>query len=301
MLSRPAVLVLAASGALACLYERPLVYRRDGAAVSTFGYTGESGPLGWAHLAPANGACFNGTHQSPIVIDTRSTPKLPAAPPLTIPDVAEGGALLENLGATLEVVVNGTLKLDNTDYAMAQFHFHTPSEHRIDEEYYPLEMHMVFKSTTGGVAVIGVPFEISDDNKSTALLDSVFHHLDNATVAGSEAHTGELKFAEVIGAVQNGPLYSYSGSLTTPPCTQGVSWMVLGTPLAIDVKTYKAVKKVMKFNARFTQNTPGEVNLAEYSAENQSESNPPNAASASSVYSLAMTLMSIASLAWISL
>ena len=131
MLFRSAIGVslAAASGALACIYERGYtgvkgVFRRDGAAA--FGYTGESGPLGWAHLSPENSACYNGTHQSPIVIDTKSTPKLSAAPAVTIADVPEGGAVLENLGATLEVVVNGTLKLENTDYAMAQFHFYTP-------------------------------------------------------------------------------------------------------------------------------------------------------------------------------
>ncbi|KZV81397.1 carbonic anhydrase [Exidia glandulosa HHB12029] len=250
------------------------IYRRDehGVAVSTFSYTGTTGPLGWAHLAPSNGLCSNGTNQSPIAISSSSTPTLSgsALPVVTIPEVSAGEALLENLGSTLEVVVNGTLKLDGVDeeYKMAQFHFHTPSEHRIDEEYFPLEMHMVFKSASGGVAVIGVPFDLSDSGNSTSLLTTVFAPIASVASPGSEAPiSAALNFDDILSAVQKGPLYSYSGSLTTPPCTQGVKWMVLGQPLDIDVKTYKAVKGVLKFNSRYTQNAPGEVNLVQYAGD----------------------------------
>lgn len=113
--------------------------------VSSFGYTNLKGPFNWYGLNKAtNGACAKGKMQSPINIDTSiglATEKVV----LNIPDVPN--AKFENLGTNVEVVVNGTLHVGQKEYILEQFHFHTPSEHRIFEEFYPMEVHFVFQAS----------------------------------------------------------------------------------------------------------------------------------------------------------
>lgn len=117
--------------------------------VSTWGYDGLNGPLNWYGLnETANYACDKGSHQSPIVIDsTVSVVHGSTVTTFSVPDYP-CGAEFENLGTNVEVVVNGTLvdATSDTSFELAQFHFHTPSEHRIGDEFYPMEMHWVFES-----------------------------------------------------------------------------------------------------------------------------------------------------------
>ena len=127
-----------------------LIKRTSGKELPKFGYTGERGPLGWWNLNVANNsACSHGTQQSPINIDDNAPTTLldtpEKKPKLNYPSVPN--AKFENLGTTVEVEAEGELTLPDEEgtYELAQFHFHTPSEHRLFEEYYTLEMHMVHK------------------------------------------------------------------------------------------------------------------------------------------------------------
>ncbi len=126
------------------------LFPRD--AHGSFGFNSDNGPISWYGLNKSkNYACALGTKQSPINI----TPGLRGLNTVwgssinfTV-EAYPNGAWLENLGTTLEVNANGTLDRDGTTYKLAQFHFHTPSEHRIESEYYPMEVHFVFNTTTG--------------------------------------------------------------------------------------------------------------------------------------------------------
>ena len=141
---------LGASASASCLHgtdlePRQYFNKRSGekvVKVANFGYTGLQGPLNWAGLSSANTECNRGKNQSPINIVSSKVEKLKAGTmKLQIPTVT---AELENLGATVEVVMEGknaTLTVEGKTYSLKQFHFHTPSEHRINEEYFPLEMH----------------------------------------------------------------------------------------------------------------------------------------------------------------
>ncbi|OCL04901.1 carbonic anhydrase [Glonium stellatum] len=253
-----------------CLHGTSHLLRRttpDGrVAVSKFGYTESEGPLHWAGLSTNNSACAMGTTQSPINIDS-SIPTAIYAPKVSIPSVQS--AEFENLGSTVEVVVNGTATFNGTNYALKQFHFHTPSEHRINEEYFPLEMHMVHQATDNSsrIAVLTALFQLSANGSTTDLITNVTKNLAEITTPGTVTETGPLDFTSLITKLTTTPLLQYTGSLTTPPCAEGVLFLIMRQPLPLNVATYNALKSVIKFNSRYTQNKPGQQNLLVLAAE----------------------------------
>ncbi|ESK88014.1 carbonic anhydrase [Moniliophthora roreri MCA 2997] len=249
-----------------CLYGTSLLPRQvesGRATVSSFEYNGEKGPIGWAGLSPDNSACHLGRNQSPIALNG-SIPEASSPVNVSFPTVDE--AVIENIGSTLDVVVNGTTTFEGKSYAHQQFHFHTPSEHHIEGEYFPLEMHMVHEASDGSFLVLGLLFELTEDASTTDLLSSVIERLDEASEPGAVSSTGPLDFTELSSVMQTKPLFQYSGSLTTPPCREGINFLIAKEPLPLNVKTYKALKKVMGFNARYVQNTLGSINLLEMAA-----------------------------------
>lgn len=92
-------------------------------------------------------------------------------------------------------------------------------------------------------------------------LSGVFANIDQVAEPGSAAATTALDFANLKAHVEGSTIWQYSGSLTTPSCDEDVAWNVVENPVFISPTMYRAVKSVVKFNSRFTQNEPGEVNL----------------------------------------
>ncbi|KAF2834328.1 carbonic anhydrase [Patellaria atrata CBS 101060] len=247
-----------------CLHATSQLRRRltpeGGVEVSNFGYTNRQGPLNWANLAPENEACSTSKVQSPINLD-ETIPLAASAPVVRIENVES--AEFENLGTTIETIVNGTTTFEGADFALQQFHLHTPSEHRINEEYFPLEMHMVHEAAdgSGGLVVLAVLFQLSEDGSTTNLLTGVTQNLEEIEIPGRITETGPLDFAPLIDHLQTKPLVQYTGSLTTPPCAEGLTFLVTQEPLPIDVATFNKIKKVVKFNSRYTQNALDEGNF----------------------------------------
>lgn len=144
-----AILPLIASATASCLHGTSLLPRSaDGTVdINSFNYTNTGGPLTWYGLDEKNSACSKGKHQSPIDIVTQDI-DYAAANSISFNVPSTDNAKFENLGSGLEVVLtNGTLVTSTSSYKLAQFHFHTPSEHRINEEYYPMEVHFVFENS----------------------------------------------------------------------------------------------------------------------------------------------------------
>ncbi|KAK2773308.1 carbonic anhydrase [Colletotrichum kahawae] len=248
------------------------------------------GPLNWHGRNNASSKCATGTHQSPINLNDTSATLVPGASLGFDVPAHPDGAVFENLGSTLEVVAeNGTLTRDGRVYALKQFHFHTPSEHRVESEYFPMEVHFVFEadeeankskfifrsfllffsslvslSTGPAASVVGFLIEV-DNAAPSPFLANVFAHLDEVAEPGSHAETQALDFCELKDLLARSDVYQYSGSLTTPPCTEGIAWNVVAEPLTVDDVTFRAAKRVMKFNSRYTQNVPGQKNLLDHS------------------------------------
>lgn len=130
-----------------CNYGTSQFPREHNVPVGTFGYNGLDGPLNWFGLnESANSLCATGRRQSPIDLDTTIMKEPGSMFPFKVQDYPQGSTF-ENLGTTVEVPANGTLHIKDKVYKLAQFHYHTPSEHRIELEYFPMEMHMVFEAT----------------------------------------------------------------------------------------------------------------------------------------------------------
>ncbi|WYZ40596.1 hypothetical protein EsH8_IV_000937 [Colletotrichum jinshuiense] len=257
------------------LYARShgLATRDGGVEIAKFGYNDLLGPLNWHGHNNQSSKCATGSQQSPINLNDTSATVVPGASlGFDLPALPDG-AEFENLGSTLEIVAqNGTLTRHGRKFHLKQFHFHTPSEHRVDSEYFPMEVHFVFeadaeqlKNSTGpSNSVLGFLIEV-DNSAPSPFLANVFAHLDEVAEPGSHSETQALDFDELKSLLEESDVYQYDGSLTTPPCTEGIAWNVVAEPLRVDDVTYRAAKKVMKFNSRYTQNVPGHTNLLDHS------------------------------------
>lgn len=143
-------------------------------------------------------------------------------------------------------------------------------------------------------------FQLSEDGTTTELLTAVTEKLSEIATPGTVTETGPLDFAPIIKHLETTPLFQYQGSLTTPPCAEGLTFLVTKEPLPLNVKTYNAIKSVVKFNSRYTQNSLGEENLvgvgSKALAAASSQADPaapgaPGAVPAGGVYFLTISLI----------
>ncbi|TFL02089.1 alpha carbonic anhydrase [Pterulicium gracile] len=252
------LLPLVATVSASCIHGTTFHRRSSNVPVADYSFTGPTGPLKWATLKPEYALCATGKRQSPINIDsTISVAQRTVV--ASFPNVAD--AEFANLGNTLEVVVDGTTTFGQKAYTLKQYHFHTPSEHRIAEEYYPLELHMVHQAADESLLVIALMFELTEDNSSFDLLTATVEDIETIAVPGTTTETGSLDFDELESIINTASFRTYVGSLTTPPCKQGVRFLIKDGTLPINVATYKRIKSIIKFNARYTQNALGQNNL----------------------------------------
>jgi carbonic anhydrase len=211
----------------------------------TFGYFGENGPEFWGELSPAWVACGTGQQQSPV--DLRAPyPQLWQTPAIEYGETE--GAIFNN-GHTIEIETEGsnTLTLDGVAYELKQFHFHTASEHRVAGRGFDMEMHLVHASASGSNAVIGVFLK---RGTTSGALSSVFEALpDDLNVK----HPLDESFNPAALLPQSRRHIRYTGSLTTPPCTEGVKWLVMDEPVTVSDEDMAQFAERIHFNARPVQ------------------------------------------------
>ncbi|KAF2402687.1 carbonic anhydrase [Trichodelitschia bisporula] len=259
---------LAGLASASCLHGTSYLPRRSTGnntiEVAKFGYTGTTGPVLWDSLSADNVACSAGRFQSPINIADSSIATAPNPTSYTLPT---GPLTFENLGSTVEVLSEASgntsaLTFDGKAYSLKQFHFHTPAEHRVSDEHYPLEMHMVHEAPSdGSLVVVALLFDLST-TAATPLVKALAAALPAIANPGTATPLGEAAdMADIAKHITSTPLRAYAGSLTTPPCKEGVTFLLATEPLPLDVESYNAFKRVVKFNARFSQGALGEENL----------------------------------------
>jgi carbonic anhydrase len=217
------------------------------AQAQTFGYFGENGPSHWGDLDPAWGTCRDGDRQSPVdfsplTLLTKRFHRLSL-------DYGETGGEIFNNGHTVEVETDGenSLRLDGIDYQLVQFHFHTASEHRFAGRGFDMELHLVHASEDGVNAVIGVSLK---RGRSSGGLAPIFEQLpDDLNVH----HPLEDSFDPKDFLPRDRTHYRYRGSLTTPPCTEGVHWVVMAHPVTVSDEDMAQFAERIHFNARPVQ------------------------------------------------
>lgn len=199
-------------------------------------YAGDMGPEHWSTLAPEFGAC-GGVNQSPIDLDNFIEAELP---PIAF-DYKAGGHEVVNNGHTILVNYNAgsSISLDGIEFQLKQFHFHAPSENRIDGKSFPMEAHFVHADPAGNLAVVALMFEQGDSNLA---LGKVWKRIPGREGV-PRALSPEVAAADLLPA--NRDYYRYSGSLTIPPCSEGVRWLVLKQPVTASGQQLRELTKAL--------------------------------------------------------
>lgn len=207
-------------------------------------YEGSDGPSGWAKLSPEFAACGTGRHQSPIDLVEAEKPSSPLSIAINYKPLPL--TILHN-GHTVEVVVeNGsTMTLDGKTFDLLQFHFHTPSEHTVGGKRFDAEVHFVHRSADGQLAVIGV--FVADGAENPALAEVIAHTPPQKTAAHTFAEA-VINPRDILPSLTE--FWIYDGSLTTPPCTEGVRWMVERVTAPMSQQHIDILSKAMGDNAR---------------------------------------------------
>ncbi|HER33921.1 MAG TPA: carbonic anhydrase family protein [Halothiobacillaceae bacterium] len=189
------------------------------ASAGQWSYEGDTGPSSWETLDPAYASCGQGANQSPIDLAS----PIPAEQPAPVFHYSAGGVDMVNNGHAVQVNYQegSTLTLDDRDFQLRQFHFHAPSEHTVDGRHFPLEAHFVHRDPVGNLAVVAVLFEKGESNQA---LEPLVETLPDK--AGEKVRLDSVFDAADLLPIKTAH-YRYNGSLTTPPCTEGVRWVVM--------------------------------------------------------------------------
>jgi len=206
-------------------------------------YSGAESPAHWGSLGPEYSACSLGHMQSPINLAHAKPADLPAL-------------IFDYKATTLNVIDNGhtiqvnlapgsTLSVGDKTYSLKQFHFHHPSEEHVNGRGFPLVAHLVHQDSEGHLAVVAILF---DEGEANALINSLWSNIP--------ANKGK---AEDVPSVSVQPLHllpversylTYTGSLTTPPCSEGVTWYVLKNHPTVSTQQIATFSKIYPKNAR---------------------------------------------------
>lgn len=218
-------------------------------------YTEEGGPAGWSGLTPVYAACGNGKTQSPINLETnaaKGSPEWTIEYKTTALQIAHHEHVDEliNNGHTIQVTPEpgSVLNYAGKVYHLKQFHFHTPSEHTMNGKNAPMEIHFVHQSDDQNLAVVGV---LVYEGSHNANFDQLIKYLPNAV--GEKKSHDSIQIDIAMHIPNDLWAYHYIGSLTTPPCTENVQWLVLQKSMEMDKQQIEAFSSRLKKNNRPTQ------------------------------------------------
>ncbi|HMG24658.1 MAG TPA: carbonic anhydrase family protein [Kofleriaceae bacterium] len=214
------------------------------AAPPQWSYEGRTGSPMWGTLDPAWHSCLDGKAQSPIDIE----PRAGKATPIVFHYAPTAATVIDN-GHTLEVRLapGSTIEIGKAVYQLVQFHFHTPSEHTVAGERYPLELHLVHQDAAGVLAVIGVLYDAGAESRPLSAVWSKWPR----KVGGEDKLKKPFDPSELLPETRT--VFRYPGSLTTPPCSEGVVWNVMRRAMTDSKAHLEAFTKHYPHNAREQQ------------------------------------------------
>ena len=214
----------------------------DAGGGRTWGYTGKHGPEHWA------GDCAGGKSQSPIDLDEATPGRGDLALNYTTSplELVDDGLILE---ARLDG--RGTLKTGGVQYNLARLSFRSPAEHRHGDETHGLEAQLLHHDAAGATAMVSIFFK---EGNANPLLAKIMQRLSMDRSPESPPATNTvltIDLNDVLPATTNH--VAYSGSLTTPPCSEGVSWFVMATPVEASAAQLTALHEIIGGNVRPVQ------------------------------------------------
>jgi carbonic anhydrase len=215
-------------------------------AAHEWGYDGSEGPKNWGDLNPKFAPCKTGHRQSPIDIRNARKADLPAIEfmykPSPLDIIDNGHTVMINYAPGSSIRVNGK------QYELKQFHFHRPSEEKINGKSYDMVVHLVHADQDGNLAVVAVLLQQGTDNQLIRELWKVLP----AEKDKEEMHQDIQIDVKGILPADKG-YYTFQGSLTTPPCSEGVTWFVLKQPVTVSVAEIAQFSSLYRHDARPTQ------------------------------------------------
>lgn len=221
-----------------------------------WGYDAGNGPDVWGRLSPDFALCANGTRQSPVDLRDPSAERLPPIIFNYRPTALEIG----NTGRTVLATpsVENWIVVSGEKYSLLQFHYHAPSEHTVEGKSFAMEMHLVHRNEEGALAVIGVLIE-----KGIPLIafDGIREHLPHAPGENKRIDGADVNISDLLPRSKRS--YRYEGSLTTPPCSEGVKWIVMATPVQLSETQIGAFANIVRKNNRPVQALNGRKILAD--------------------------------------
>ena len=207
-----------------------------------WGYSGETGPEHWGSLSPEFTICDKGKNQSPIDIAGQTEAELQ---PISISYNPSPLDIVNN-GHTIKATMapGSTITVDGQTFNLLQVHWHTPSENHIQGQSFPMEAHLVHADQDGNLAVIGIMYTAGADNAGIApVWDNIPAHVEET------ANNSQLTVNPLDLLPANHDYYRFNGSLTTPPCSEGVRWMVMKEPVQA------SAEQIEKFHSMFHGDT----------------------------------------------
>ena len=214
-------------------------------------YEGEGGPENWSKLDPKNTSCAIGQRQSPI--DIRDGIKVDLEQ-IKFSYRPSNFRIIDN-GHTVQVEVGeNSINLTGKTYELVQFHFHRPSEEKVNGQRFDMVVHLVHKSDEGQLAVVAVLLERGSEN---AFIQTLWNNLPLEKNVAVQPPTTQVDLASLLPPTRS--YYTYMGSLTTPPCSEGVLWLVMKQPVQVSQDQINIFSRLYKNNARPIQPAAGRV------------------------------------------
>ncbi len=212
-----------------------------------WGYSGASGPSTWGDLGPEYGTCKLGMSQSPVNIAPSKALRADLGPIEF--DYRDTPLKMINNGHTIQANYSSDsfMRVSGNTYKLLQLHFHSPSEDAVNGKPYDMQAHFVHQSSEGQLAVVGVFLKKGKHNPFIGTLwNEMPHEVNHEQVSQTQINGSNL-------LPSNGSYYHFSGSLTTPPCSEDVQWYVLQTPVEVSAEQIKKFVSLVGHNARPTQ------------------------------------------------